>query len=369
MPATPAPWCEWDIVNMPLDPCWWRYYSARPRDYAGHCQNPARDSSLPPLVADANTPISGGAPRTPAFNASGAGKHWVISELEPLSAGMAAGVDHIYAQRIRSLLSVDDIIADVVALVTAAGRLEDTYFFYTSDHGYNLGVSCAPALAEASGPPLKPSTLCFSLQTFRLSVEKFHHLENDLRVPFLARGPGVPAGATTDVLVNNVDIGATILDLAGIQGPPTDGRSFAAALRGAPAPSGGQDGAAQRDRLLFEYGAWGTGYVERGPCNVSCGMCPEQGPQHMQLLDAPSNTYSGLRIRNATHDWTYAEFRGHGGPAFPLVPSATNWTELYDNAADEYQLVNLAPTAPPSLLASLHDELWAVATCSGAACP
>ena len=89
----------------------------------------------------------------------------------------------------------------------------------------------------------------------------------------------------------------------------------------------------------------------------------------MQLLDAPSNTYSGLRIRNATHDWTYAEFRGHGGPAFPIVPSATNWTELYDNAADEFQLVNLAPTAPPSLLASLHDELWAVATCSGAACP
>ena len=98
-------------------------------------------------------------------------------------------------------------------------------------------------------------------------------------------------------------------------------------------------------------------------------MCPERGPQHMQLLDAPSNTYSGLRIRNATHDWTYAEFRGHGGPAFPIVPSATNWTELYDNAADEFQLVNLAPTAPPSLLASLHDELWAVATCSGAACP
>ena len=95
----------------------------------------------PPRVADANTAVSGGAPRTPAFNTSGAGKHWVISELEPLSAGMAAGVDHIYKQRIRSLLSVDDIIADVVALVTAAGRLDDTYFFYTSDHGYNLGVS------------------------------------------------------------------------------------------------------------------------------------------------------------------------------------------------------------------------------------
>lgn len=40
-------------------------------------------------------------------------------------------------------------------------------------------------------------------------------LQNDLRVPFLARGPNIAAGATTDALVNNVDIGTTILDLAG----------------------------------------------------------------------------------------------------------------------------------------------------------
>ena len=88
----------------------------------------------------ANTPVDGGAPRTPAFNASGTGKHWVISELAPLSDAMARGVDAIYAQRIRSLLSVDDIVRDVAELLTAAGRLNDTYFFFTSDHGYNLGV-------------------------------------------------------------------------------------------------------------------------------------------------------------------------------------------------------------------------------------
>jgi arylsulfatase A-like enzyme len=98
-------------------------------------------------------------------------------------------------------------------------------------------------------------------------------------------------------------------------------------------------------------------------------MCPSSGPVRDQLLDAPSNTYSGLRIRNATHDLTYAEFRAGGGPAHPIVPSATNFTELYDNRADEYQLTNLAPTASPALLAALHAELWAVATCVGAQCP
>ena len=55
----------------------------------------------------------------------------------------------------------------------------------------------------------------YNLGTFRISVEKFHHLENDLRVPFLVHGPGVAPNSTSDALVNNVDLGATILDLAG----------------------------------------------------------------------------------------------------------------------------------------------------------
>jgi hypothetical protein len=117
------------------------------------------------------------------------------------------------------------------------------------------------------------------------------------------------------------------------------------------------------------YTLQGTGYVFRGPCNISCGMCPSHGPVQDQLVDAPSNAYSGLRIRNMTHDLSYAEFRLGGGPHNPIVPSGTNFTELYDNAADEYQLTNLAPTASPAFLAALHDELWAVATCSGAECP
>ena len=88
----------------------------------------------------ANAAVPGGAPRTPAFNAPGTGKHWVIADLEPLSPDMIAGVDSIYTQRIRSLLSVDDIVSEVVSLLAGAGELNNTFFFYTSDHGYNLGV-------------------------------------------------------------------------------------------------------------------------------------------------------------------------------------------------------------------------------------
>lgn len=87
----------------------------------------------------------------------------------------------------------------------------------------------------------------------------------------------------------------------------------------------------------------------------------------MQLLDAPSNTYSGLRIINASHDWGYFEFRPSGDS--PITHAATNWTELYDLRADPYQLVNLALTAAPATLKALSEELFAVATCSGAECP
>ena len=59
----------------------------------------------------------------------------------------------------------------------------------------------------------------------------------------------------------------------------------------------------------------------------------------------------------------YAEFRA-GGRATE-GPAATNWTELYDLAADPFQLVNLAlsPASSP-LVAQLSRELWSVGNCS-----
>jgi N-acetylglucosamine-6-sulfatase len=277
--------------------------------------------------------------RTPAYNTSGEGKHWVIAELPPLTPKFEVAIDEIFATRHRCLLSVDDILRDVVAELKAQNRLENTIFIYSSDHGYNLG-------------------------TFRLSVEKFHFLENDIRVPFLVRGPGIPAGSTSPALVANIDIGATILELAGVAPaarPGADGQSFASALRG----SGATSSAAQRDRLVIEYGSWGTGYIPRGPCAVGCGIC---GPELTQLVDAPSNTYTGMRIINSTANIAYAEFRENSHAM--EAPISTNWTELYDLSVDPYQLVNLALQADKKdLVAQLSRELWSVANCTGGDCP
>jgi len=289
-----------------------------------------------PWYANASIPHAG-APRTPAFGASGAGKHWVTAELAPLTPAIVDGIDAIARDRARSLLSVDDIVAAGFDTLRAAGALDNTHVLFTSDHGYDLG-------------------------TFRLSVEKFHSLENVIRVPFFWRGPGVPANSTSEAIVSQVDIGATLLELAGVAGPPTDGRSFARALT---APAGGPPPPGWRDAMLVEYGSWGTGYIVRGPCSDGCGVCPDGAMN--QLLDAPSNTWSAIRVRNASMNALYAEYRP--GPDAPVAPSSSNFTEYYDLAADPYQLVNLAPKLPPATRAALSAQLFRYASCVGAECP
>lgn len=171
-----------------------------------------------------------------------------------------------------------------------------------------LLVKCPSALVPSPPSlPLNPSLPStphliyrYNLGTFRLSVEKFHFLENDIRVPFLARGPGVAPNSVSRAVVANIDIGSTILDLAGVTAnlPATDGKSFAADLH-LSAAANKSASAAGRDRVVIEYGSWGTGYVPRGPCNNSCGICE---PELTQLVDAPSNTYTGMRIINSTHN-------------------------------------------------------------------
>ena len=36
-------------------------------------------------------------------------------------------------------MSVDDIIGEAVAVVEEAGAMDNTYFIYSSDHGYSFG--------------------------------------------------------------------------------------------------------------------------------------------------------------------------------------------------------------------------------------
>jgi N-acetylglucosamine-6-sulfatase len=283
-----------------------------------------------------DVPMPSQAPRTPSWNVASPDKHWLLAGQPPMSEVLINASDTTYANRLRSLLSVDDMVAAVLDELDASG--EPYYFFYVSDHGYHLGQ-------------------------FRLFVEKREPYDTDIRVPLAVRGPGITANSTSAAIVANVDLGATILELAGVAPRVTDGRSFASQLGPSP-PTW------PRDRALIEMWAGmdlPATYQFIGPCSPMPPCSNGSGyPTLASLIDAPGNTYSGLRIINDTHNFAYVEFRPRNSS---MVPASSNWTEVYDLAADPWSLTNLAGSLPKATLEAFSAELWALATCTLGNCP
>lgn len=189
-----------------------------------------------PWYANASVPTR--APRDPNWNTGTEGKHWQVATNGPMGDFYIAASDALFGDRLRTLLSVDDIVGDLVAELRAAGELDNTYIVFSSDHGYHNGQ-------------------------YRLWAEKSQIYDSDTRIPFLVRGPGVPAGSKNDALVSPIDVGATLLELAGAVAPgsrTTDGRSFVALLQStvpaaaaAVEPAPAVAAAWPRDRVLIEF--------------------------------------------------------------------------------------------------------------------
>ncbi len=105
-------------------------------------------------------------------------------------------------RRLESLRSVDDSIATLFGALQARGLLERTYVFFIADNGFFRGEH-------------------------RFPKGKVRHYEPATHVPLLIRGPGIAPGSVSRELVANVDMGPTILELAGASpGRPVDGRSL-----------------------------------------------------------------------------------------------------------------------------------------------
>ncbi len=102
---------------------------------------------------------------------------------------------------------IDDQIGKLVAQLKANGDWENTWIFFTSDHGDNLGDH---GLMTA-GNPYEPS----------------------VNVPLIASGPGCRDGGVSKALVEWFDLGPTCCELAGVPViPEVQARSFAPVLRG-----------------------------------------------------------------------------------------------------------------------------------------
>ncbi|KAI0201229.1 arylsulfatase-like protein [Astrocystis sublimbata] len=129
-------------------------------------------------------------PRTPNFNPDKpSGASW-IRNLRKQDAEVIDYNDHFYAQRLRALQSVDELVDGVMRRLDDMGILDNTYIIYSTDNGYHIGQH-----------RLHPSKQC--------------SFEEDINIPLIIRGPGVPKGFTTDIVTAHTDLAPTILQIAG----------------------------------------------------------------------------------------------------------------------------------------------------------
>lgn len=103
--------------------------------------------------------------------------------------------------------NIDTQIGRVLEKLEAMGELENTYVFYTSDHGIAIG---------------------------RHGLQGKQNLyEHTWRVPLIVKGPGIKPGSRVKGNVYLLDVLATMCDLTGVEPPQTnEGVSFAPVLKG-----------------------------------------------------------------------------------------------------------------------------------------
>lgn len=77
------------------------------------------------------------APRTVNYNVSTVNHHAFVSKNPYISYNASLWVDQLYRDRLRSLLSVDDLVRDLFEMMSGyPEQLDNTYILYNSDHGY-----------------------------------------------------------------------------------------------------------------------------------------------------------------------------------------------------------------------------------------
>ncbi|MCP4311250.1 MAG: sulfatase [Bacteroidetes bacterium] len=137
---------------------------------------------------------------------------WVNSEGKPVPAVVPARPWQSRQQgklnMLRCLLAVDEGLGRVLDLLEAQGRLDNTVIILMADNGFFFGE-------QRSGDK-------------RLAYEE------SIRVPFAMRYPPMlKGGSSVEGLLANIDIGPTILELAGAKTPGTmQGESFVPVMEG-----------------------------------------------------------------------------------------------------------------------------------------
>ncbi|HEX6115501.1 MAG TPA: sulfatase [Solirubrobacterales bacterium] len=289
-------------------------------DPSGRCENGAvPDPADSGLFADEPLPMP------PNFNeADVSDKPSFMQGLPPLDPGSIDDLATLHRCSLASLASVDRAIARIHKAVKRAGELDETAFVFLSDNGFYAGEH-------------------------RIPVSKQNPYEEGIRVPMVWSAPRGLVGrspAAVDLPVANIDVPATILDLAGAEPCASghrrdcrtlDGRSLVPLLKG-------NESAWPEDRALVVE-------LDRGKSPVES--------------DGRACDYTGVR----TTSGILLEHRGAIDPAAGGACVPLQEFELYDLAADPFQLSSIHSTvtgvAPTPLEADLSARLAKLGDCKG----
>ncbi|KAH7253278.1 alkaline-phosphatase-like protein [Fusarium solani] len=251
-------------------------------------------------------------PKTPSDSA-----RW-IQQRPPVSSSDLELYDHFYRQRLRTLQSVDELVDGLFDRLDRLGLLDNTYVFYTTDNGFHIGHHRLPPGKECG-------------------------FEEDINVPLLVRGPGVPAGTRTDVVTTHTDLVPTILKLAGAALPED--------LDGTAIPLSREDlyeaQATRHEHVTIEH--WGFANYEGGELDIG--------------LRIPNNTYKAVRIVSPDYNLYYSVW-------------CSGEHELYDLKTDPYQRRNLVSVEGSKvdgvplhrLISRLDSLIMVLKSCKGATC-
>jgi arylsulfatase A-like enzyme len=143
------------------------------------------------------------APRTATFNkqADSTAPNW-MKVLQPLGEKQINRIDEIFRNRLRCVMSIDEMLGSIRKVLKETGQSGNTYIFFSSDNGYHLG-------------------------DYSMFQGKQTPFDIDIRVPLIAYGPGVAKGKLQEAIVSNIDLAPTFAALSktSLSGAP-DGKSI-----------------------------------------------------------------------------------------------------------------------------------------------
>lgn len=173
--------------------------------------------------------------------------------------------------------NIDIQVGRVLKQLADMGQLENTYIFYTADHGIAVGQHGL--------------------------MGKQNLYEHSWRVPFIVKGPGIQPGSRVQGNIYLMDILATLCDLTGVPVPDTnEGTSFKPVLEG------------KTDRIRDAmYGAY-SGGSKPGMRSV------KQGDWKLIRYEAPDRKVNETQLFNLAQN-PHELLPQHGQPNLALDPA------------------------------------------------